>query len=312
MSELYPLVLPFLRRILSAVLTLFLATLFIFSFLRILPGDPVELMLGEQALPAAREELRRALGLDQPYLPSLVSYFDGLFRGNMGESFSRKEPVFPLILRHFPPTLVLAGSSIGIALITGLILGGIGGLKPGSILDRLSRAGSALGICLPSFLLGPLLLLYFAVLNPLFPLGGYEDPFSLVLPTLTLSAPLSGGIARIFRNTLCDLWGEPFLAAARARGVGKGRLFYRHMFWIAFYPLLTVLGLQLGALLTGTVIAETLFQWPGLGWLLVEAIYARDYPLIQGLVLIFTATYIIVNTFVDLLYHFLDPRVRRS
>jgi len=300
-----------LRRIASALITMILAVFLIFSFLRILPGDPIELMLGEQALPSVREEMRRALGLDQPFLEGLISYMVGILRGDLGMSLSRREPVSTLIARHLPPTALLGGLSFLLAFIGGLALGALGGLHPRSLRDRLSRSCASLALCLPSFLIGPILMLGFAVWIPLFPLGGLSDPLSWVLPSVTLSLTLIGAISRLFRNTLCDLWGQPFLLSARARGAGGGYLFFRHMFLLASYPLLSVLGIQLGALLTGAVITETLFQWPGLGRLLVEGILARDYPLVQGLVLFFVTVYIVMNTVVDLFSFLLDPRIRR-
>jgi len=296
----------------EALLTAFLAFVMVFSLLHLVPGDPVELMLGEQARPAQREALRAALGLDRPLTVQFREQFLGLLQGDLGTSIHYRKPVSALIAERVGPTLALALAAMAVALLLAVPLGVAAGWRPGARIDRAGRILAVLGISMPNVWLGPLLLLAFALWWPLFPVGGYTSYSALVLPALTLGTALAAMLTRMLRASVAETRDAMFVTAARAKGASERRLLWRHALRPALIPVVTIAGLQLGALLSGAIITETIFQWPGLGRLLIEAVQARDYPLVQGVVLILTFIYIAVNTGVDLLYVWIDPRAREQ
>ncbi len=274
------------------------------------PGDPVEVMLGESARPADREALRTALGLDQPLLSQLMSYLKGLLHFDLGQSLHSKQPIADLLMQRLPATLELTGAALLIAVIIALPLGVIAALYQGKIQDSGAMLFSLIGISIPNFWLGPMLILLFSLWLGWTPVSGREAPGSLILPAITLGTALAAILARMVRSTLLEVLHEDFIRTAQAKGLAPGSVIWRHALSNAWLPIITLLGLQLGALLGGAVITEAIFDWPGLGSLLIESIQKRDYPVVQGCVLFISTIYVVVNTLTDLLYGWLDPRIR--
>ena len=299
-----------LRRLAQVLPTALLAATLVFALVHLVPGDPVEMMLGEGARAADVEALRRDLGLDRPLLEQYASFLGGLLRGDLGRSLHSGQPVLATLAERLPATLELAVASLLVALAVALPLGIVAALYRHRAPDHLARLLSLLGVSMPSFWLGPMLILLFAIEWDLLPVSGRGGPASLVLPAVTLGTGLAGLLTRMVRAALAEELGRPYLLATRARGVGRTTAVGRHALKNALIPVVTVLGLQFGALLTGAIITETIFSWPGLGRLLIESIRLRDYPLLQGAVLLIALTYLLVNLGTDVVYAWLDPRIR--
>ena len=299
-----------LRRLLLAIPVLLGVSTLVFSLIHLVPGDPVQVMLGEGASAADLEDLRAQLGLDRPLPVQYADFLLHLSRGELGISLRYREPVARLILQRYPATLLLAAASLLAALAVSLPAGMLAAARRGTGWDRVMSFVGLLGLSLPNFWVGPLLILAFAVRLDWFPVSGMEEPLSLVLPCVTLGAALAALLTRMIRATLLEESSLPYSGAARARGLGEPAIWFRHTLKNAMIPVLTVIGLQLGVLLTGAVITETVFGWPGLGRLTIQAIEARDYPLVQGCLLLVAATYVTVNLLTDVAYALVDPRVR--
>jgi ABC-type dipeptide/oligopeptide/nickel transport system permease component len=297
------------RAALALPLALLVATM-VFSLIHLIPGDPVEMMLGEGVARGEVEALRQRLGLDRPLLEQYGRYLGGLLRGDMGRSLHFGRPVREVVAEHFPATLQLAVASLLIALALSLPLGILAALHRGGWIDHASRVAALMGVSVPNFWLGPMLILLFAIYWDLFPVSGRSGPASLVLPALTLGAGLAGLLTRLVRSSLGDELHRPYLVAARAKGLTRRGAVVRHALKNALLPVVTVVGLQFGALLTGAIITETIFAWPGLGRLIVQAIRLRDYPLVQGGVLVIALIYVGMNLATDVAYALLDPRIR--
>jgi peptide/nickel transport system permease protein len=299
-----------LRRVAQVVPTALLAASLVFALVHLIPGDPVEMMLGEGARAADVVSLRRELGLDRPLGEQYVSFVGGLLRGELGSSLHSRRPVTGELLARFPATLELAVASLLVGLAVALPLGTLAALHRGRWTDRAARLVALLGVSMPGFWLGPMLILLFAIELDLLPVSGRSGVASLVLPAVTLGTGLAGLLTRVVRASLGDELGRPYLLAVRARGVSRVAAVGRHALKNALVPVVTVVGLQFGALLTGAILTETIFAWPGLGRLLVESIRLRDYPLLQGAVLFIALTYLLVNLATDVVYAWLDPRIR--
>jgi peptide/nickel transport system permease protein len=298
------------RRLAQVVPTALLAATLVFSLIHMIPGDPVEMMLGEGAQRTDVEALRHDLGLDRPLLAQYGSFLGGLARGDLGSSLRSGEPVLAIIVARFPATLELAVASLVVALLIALPLGVLAALHRDGVIDHGARLFALVGVSVPSIWLGPMLILLLAIYWDLLPVSGRQGVASLVLPAITLGAGLAGLLTRMVRAALADELVRPYLLAARARGVGAMAVVGRHALKNALVPVVTVLGLQFGALLTGAIITETIFSWPGVGRLLIESIRLRDYPLLQGSVLLIAFTYLFVNLATDVAYAVLDPRIR--
>jgi peptide/nickel transport system permease protein len=298
-----------LRRLAQVVPTALLAATLVFSLIHIIPGDPVEIMLGEGAQRADVAALRHDLGLDRPLLVQYGAFLGGLVRGDLGHSLRSGEPVLAILGERFPATLQLALVSMLVALLVSLPLGVLAALYRDRAVDHGARLLALLGVSVPSIWLGPMLILLFAITWDLLPVSGREGA-GVVLPAITLGAGIAGLLVRMVRAALADELVRPYLLAARARGVGGIAVVGRHALKNALVPVVTVLGLQFGSLLTGAILTETIFAWPGVGRLLVESIRLRDYPLLQGAVLLIAFTYLFVNLATDLVYAALDPRIR--
>lgn len=299
-----------LRRLFYGLLTMAGVALLVFFLIHLIPGDPVERLLGESARPADREALRVSLGLDQPLGHQLLDYLSGLFRGDLGDSLVNGRPVNDLILSQLPATLELASAALFVAMVVALPLGVAAARRHRSAWDSGAMAFSLIGVSVPNFWLGPMLILVFSLWLGWTPVSGREGAASLVLPALTLGISLAAVLARMVRSSLLEVLGDDYIRTARAKGLGEGAVVWRHGLRNALLPVITVLGLQLGALLGGAVITETVFSWPGIGSLLVDAIQARDYPVAQGCVLLISLTYVLVNLGTDLLYAVVDPRIQ--
>jgi peptide/nickel transport system permease protein len=299
-----------LRRILITVPVLLGTVTLVFSLIHFIPGDPVEVMLGEGARDADRVEMRRVLGLDRPIGEQYLRYLGGLAVADLGSSIHYREPVLSLIASRFPATARLAFTSMAVALLIAVPAGVVAAARKGTMADHLSMGFAMAGVSMPNFWLGPLLILLFSIHWNLLPVSGMELPGSIVLPAVTLGTALAALLTRMIRVGLLEELHLNYVTVARAKGVGPGLVLWKHALWNALIPVVTILGLQFGMLLTGAIITETIFAWPGLGRLLIQAITMRDYPLVQGCVLFIAVTYILVNLMTDILYGFLDPRIR--
>ena len=298
------------RRVAQTVPLALLVCGLVFSLIHLIPGDPVEIMLGDGAQPAEVEALRADLGLDRPLGVQFVAYFAGLARLDLGTSLRFRQPVTQLLLEHYPATLELALASMVAALMIALPLGTVAALHRDRAVDHGSRFLALLGVSIPNFWLGPMLIWLFAIRLDLLPVSGRGGFASLILPSITLGTALAGLLTRMVRSSLAEELAKPYLVAVRAKGLGRSRAVARHASRNAAIPVVTVVGLQFGALLTGAIITETIFSWPGIGRLIVQAIQARDYPLVQGGILAIAMSYLLINLLTDLAYAVLDARIR--
>ena len=298
------------RRIALTVPVLLGVATLVFALIHMVPGDPAEAMLGESAPAADLQDLRAKLGLDQPLLVQYQRYLGGLVTGNLGLSFRYGTPVGREIGQRLGPTAQLAAAAMVVAVLIAIPLGVIAALNRGRFLDHSAMTLSLLGVSMPNFWLGPLLAIVFSIQLGWLPVSGSGTPAHFVLPAVTLGAALAAMLARMTRATLVDELRELYVVAARARGLSRTRVVVAHALRNSLIPIVTIVGLQLGAVLTGTIITETIFSWPGIGRLLIQAIGFRDYPLIQGCVLFIALVYVSMNLIVDLVYAWLDPRIR--
>ncbi|HSQ06810.1 MAG TPA: nickel ABC transporter permease [Chromatiaceae bacterium] len=299
-----------LARLGAAALVVFGVCTLVFLLIHLVPGDPVEAMLGEGARPADRAAMTAALGLDRPLGEQYRLYLARLLRLDLGQSFSFQRPVLDLLAERLPATLTLAGVALVLALALAIPLGVLAACRRGRPADSVAMGFSLLGGAIPNFWLGPLLILIFSLWLGWTPVSGREGPASLILPAITLGTSLAAILARMVRGSVLEVLGEDYIRTARAKGLAPGAVLWNHALRNAWLPVLTLVGLQLGGLLGGAVITETVFGWPGLGSLLVEAIQSRDYPVVQGAVLLVSLTYVLVNTGTDLVYAWVDPRIR--
>jgi peptide/nickel transport system permease protein len=300
------------RRLLLLPATLLGALVLVFAFLHLVPGDPVEVMLGEFAMPADIESMRRGLGLDRPLPEQFVRFLGGLATGDLGDSIAFRAPVARVIAERYPATLELTAAALLLALLAGVPLGVLAAIRQGSATDGFIRGFSLLGVCVPSVWLGPLLILVFSIRLAWLPVSGRGSLAHLVLPAATLALGMAAILVRLTRASMLAVLHDAHLRTAAAKGASACRTVTYHALPSALPPVATVVGLQAGALLAGAIVTETVFAWPGIGRLLVQAIAARDYPLVQGCVLVVAVTYILMNTIADLLVAWLDPRTRED
>jgi peptide/nickel transport system permease protein len=298
-----------LARMLHSVAMLVLATLVVFSLLRAIPGDPAEVMLGEMATPDTVAALRKALSLDRPILVQYASYMARLARGDFGVSLRARRPVDDVIVERAPATILLACAAMLIAAGMGIPLGVLAALHRHSLLQMAASGLSLLGQAMPAYWLGLLLMNLFAVRLGWLPVSGSDSWFHLILPAATLAAFVLGLLLRLTRSAMLEVMGEDYIRSARAKGLSPGQTVRRHALKLALIPVLTVAGLQMGNLMSGAVITEAIFGWPGLGSLAVLAVHQRDYPLMQALVLLSALTFVFINFVVDMLYVRMDPRI---
>ncbi len=297
-------------RVLQAIPTLLGVATLVFFLLHLVPGDPVDALLGETAMPADREALRQALHLDQPILYQYGHYLSGLSSGDWGASLVDHRPVLARILERVPATAQLALASLLLAVLLALPLGYVSAKRAGKFQDTAAMGFSLIGVSIPNFWLGPVLMLVFAVGLGWLPVSGMDQPGSIILPAITLGTALAAVLSRMTRSSWLEAMSTDATRTARAFGVSERMIWWRHAARLAAVPVLTMFALQLGAVLGGAVITETVFDWPGLGLLTIEAIQRRDYPLVQGCVLIIAGFYVLANLLADVLGLWLDPRQR--
>jgi len=308
------------RRLLLLVPVLLGVSVIIFMVLHLAPGDPAEIMLGSQATQADLNRLRAELGLTEPLYVQYIHWLGLVARGDLGRSIWMKRPVLTEVLGRFKATLVLTGAALVLSTAGGLALGILSAVRPNSLLDRLSAVASLFGASMPVFWLGIVLMVIFALWLGWLPASGMFAPYGggdlrdllahLALPAVTLAAASVTIIARLTRSTMLETLGQDYIRTARAKGVVERAVVLRHGLKNALIPIVTVVGVQAGYLLGGAVLTETVFAWPGVGTLMVQGILARDFPLVQGCVLVVALSFVLVNLAVDLPYAWLDPRIR--
>ena len=298
------------RRVLLAVPVLIGVATLVFSLIHLVPGDPAQAMLGDGAAPQDIAELRTSLGLDQPLLTQYLAFLRHAVTGDLGKSLRTGQPVTTMIIERIPATAELAFAAMVVAIVIALPLGIVAAVWRGTAIDYGAMTFALAGVSIPNFWLGPLLAIVFAVEFGWLPVSGRGTLAHLVLPAISLGLALAAILARMTRASLLDELGELYVRAARARGVSNAASITSHALRNSMIPLLTIIALQFGAVLTGAVITETIFAWPGIGRLLIQSIGFRDYPMVQGCILLIAVTYVTVNLLTDLMYGVLDPRIR--
>jgi ABC-type dipeptide/oligopeptide/nickel transport system permease component len=289
---------------------LWLVLTLVFLMIHIVPGDPVEQMLGEGAAPGELAQLRHALDLDKPLLEQYGHYLKRLAHGDLGQSLKYQAPVQQVIFDRYPATLQLAFLALLVCALIAIPAGILAAHRRGHVADRAVGLFTLFGLAIPNFALGPLLILLFSIEIGWLPVSGRGGVWSYILPAATLGAALAAILTRMVRGAMLEELSSDYVRTARAKGLGTTAVLFRHAFRNALIPVITILGLQFGTLLAGTIVTETIFSWPGIGRLTVQAISSRDYPLLQGCILVISISYVLVNLFTDLLYSFIDPRVR--
>ena len=300
----------FLQRLLYTLPALWLILTMVFLMIHIVPGDPVLQMLGQDARAEEIEQLRHSLGLDQPLGVQYSRYFEGLARGDWGRSMRYSAPVRSIVLDRFPATLELSLASLAVCLAIAIPAGVFSARRRGSGADRATSFFTLLGLSVPNFALGPILILVFSIEIGWLPVSGRGGITHLILPAATLGAALAAILTRMVRGSMIEELSSDYVRTARAKGITERAVLFRHAFPNALIPVITIVGLQFGSLLAGTIVTETIFSWPGIGRLAVQAISARDYPLLQGCILVIAVSYVAVNLLTDLVYAVVDPRVR--
>ena len=283
-----------------------------FLLIHLVPGDPVEVMLGDSASVTDREALREQLGLNQPLITQFGTYLNKLAHGDLGQSIHTKTPIIDLFKTRYPASIKLALLSMIIGLVVGVPLGVYAALKAGHWQDVVVTIVSVRLSAMPVFWLGPMLMLVFAVWLGWLPVSGMDEPTSIILPALTLGFGLSAILTRMTRTSLLEVLNDDFIRTARAKGLSERVVVFRHALRAALLPIVTIVGLQMGSLLAGTVITETIFSWDGVGRLLVESIEKRDYPVTQACVLAVALSYVVINFLTDIIYRMVDPRMRNT
>lgn len=306
------------RRLIATIPVMAIVAIIVFSLLYLTPGDPAAVLAGEQATAEDIERLRVTLGLDEPYLVRFGQWIGGVLQGDLGTSIFSRRPVMELIVQRLEPTIALTLASLFIAVIIAIPLGVIAAWRSGGIVDRVAMSFAVLGFSVPVFVLSYLLIALVSVKLQLLPVQGYVPiaygigPFArhLILPALSLGIINAALIARITRTAMLEVLHQDYIRAARAKGLSVRRVLIRHALKNAAVPIVTVIGISFALLISGVVVTETVFNIPGLGRLTVDAILRRDYPVIQGVILVFSATYVVVNLLVDLSYGLFDPRIK--
>jgi len=300
------------RRLWQSALTLVGVSVLVFLILRVVPGDPAKMLLPEGAPESAIEELNRQLGLREPLYVQYALFLESVFRGDFGQSFQYRAPALRVVLERLAATVQLALAAMGITVAVGVTLGIVAAVRRGTGYDYASTVLAVLGQSLPNFWLGIMLILLFGVALRWLPTSGFEGWRHLILPAVTLAAFPMALVARLTRSSMLEILGRDFIRTGRAKGLTERAVILRHALRNAAVPLLTVLGLQIGTLLGGAVITESVFAWPGMGKLVVDAIFFRDFPVVQTVLILSATLFVVINLLVDLLYTVIDPRIRYS
>lgn len=298
------------RRLLTVIPTLLGVLLAVFLMVRLAPGDPAQLLAGEFATPETLADIRQRFGLDQPWHVQLGLYAVNVAQGDLGQSVRTRKPVTYELSQYFPNTLRLTLGAMLVALLIGIPAGIIAAIRPGTIFDLLAMLGALIGVSMPVFWFGLMAILIFSVQLGWFPVAGTGTLWHLVLPAITLGTGTAAILARMTRSAMLEVLSQDYIRTARAKGLAGRVVVFKHALRNALIPVVTITGLQFGGLLEGAVITETVFAWPGIGQLLVGSILARDYPVVQGAVLLIAVAFILINLVVDLLYGAIDPRIR--
>jgi ABC-type dipeptide/oligopeptide/nickel transport system permease component len=302
----------FLRRILSVIPVIAITWSLVFVVLQVIPGDPVNLILaGVPASEQVRQRERERLGLDRPVVEQYVRFLARAVRGDLGESFRSRQPVTRMIAEQLPATLELAAGGLLVGLVVGMTLGVLAGIKPNSWVDTACMVGALVGVSLPSFWIGMMLIYLFGVALAWLPVTG-RGFTALILPSITVGLFIASGFARLVRASIIEAMNQDYIRTARAKGLPRAKIVIKHALRNAMIPPVTLLGIQFAVLIGGAVVTENVFSRPGLGTMLVEAVLAKDAPLVQALVVYTTAAYVLINVFVDLVYGIIDPRVRQG
>ena len=307
-----------LRRLLSAIPVLFIVSLISFGLMRLIPGDPAASIAGTSATPAQIEQLRRDLGLDEPLLLQLLHYYQGLLQGDFGKSLLLGKGVLAATMERLPVTIGLSLYALVLTLLIGVASGIIAALRQNTWVDQVAMMIAMLGISIPNFFLGLLMIIFFAVQLGWLPSGGYvpfsQDPIgwlrSTTMPAISLALLQAGLLARITRSGMLEVLRQDYVRTARAKGLPERQVILKHALANALIPIVTVIGIIISLLLSGAVVTEALFSLPGMGQLLTQAVLSRDYPMVQGGLLLVTTFLVVVNILVDILYALIDPRVR--
>ncbi|MFC4555393.1 ABC transporter permease [Georgenia faecalis] len=298
------------RRVGQAAIALFGVLMVAFFLLRVLPGDPAALMLSEFGTPEQIDDLRESMGLNEPLPVQFLAFIGQVLTGDFGESLARHRPALVVVLEYLPATLQLACAALLLTVLVAVPLGTLAALRRGTWVDGVVSVLAVLGQSMPTFWIGIMLIVFVAARTGWLPTSGYGGIDNLVLPTLTLAFAQIALISRLTRSSVLDVVSQDYLRTARSKGIGENRVIFAHGLRNAVLPVITMLGLQLGALLGGAVVTEAVFGWPGIGSLLVSAISSRDYPVVQVVILLSAAIFILVNLLLDLLYGVLDPRIK--
>jgi peptide/nickel transport system permease protein len=312
------LILVALRRLLSAIPVLFIVSLISFGLMRLIPGDPAASIAGPSATPAQIDQLRRDLGLDEPLLMQLLHYYQGLLQGDFGKSLLLGKGVLAATMERLPVTIGLSLYALVLTLLIGVTSGIIAALRQNTWIDQMAMMIAMLGISIPNFFLGLLMIIFFAVQLGWLPSGGYvpfsQDPLgwlrSTTMPAISLALLQAGLLARITRSGMLEVLRQDYVRTARAKGLPERQVILKHALANALIPIVTVVGIIISLLLSGAVVTEALFSLPGMGQLLTQAVLSRDYPMVQGGLLLVTTFLVLVNILVDVLYALIDPRVR--
>ena len=307
-----------LRRFFATIPVLLLVSAGVFALIHLTPGDPIDAMMAESVDAGVKEHLRKELGLDQPLHLQYIAWMGRILCGDLGRSIRNQEPVIENVGRRIRPSLQLAGLAMAISLVVATPVGILSAARRNTAVDRFGTSFALFGICMPNFLIALLLIFVFGVTLRWLPISGYIDPWeeplaglrSLVLPAATLGLALAAVVTRTLRSSMLEALSEDYVRTARAKGLDEGTIVLSHVLKNALIPVVTVLGLQLGTLIGGAVITEYVFALPGVGRLVVDAVFARDYPLVQGVVLLIAVGFILTNLMVDVLYGLIDPRIR--
>lgn len=298
-----------LRRIIRAIICLFVVSIIIFMLARV-SGDPVSVMMPPEATKADREAFRQKLGLDRPLHVQYWDYISKAVRGDFGESFKWSRPVRDLIQERLPNSLQLAGLAMLMALVLGVSIGTLSSLRPGGLLDSFGKVFALLGQAAPVFWVGLMLMLVFAITLKWLPTSGMGGPKNLIMPSVALGWYATAAITRLTRSSMLDVLDSEYVKMARIKGLPERSVIFKHAFKNAAIPVVTMASLQFVIMLSGAVVTETIFRWPGVGKLMIEAVYSRDYPVAQGVILVSSAMFMVANLAVDILYGYLDPRIK--
>jgi len=302
-----------LGRLSMALLTIFATTVAVTLLIHLVPGDPVQIMYAQSqgTTPEQIEEIRRSLGLDQPIYVQYLTYVGKLAQGDLGYTIRGHQPVLDVILQRLPNTLMLATAAMAVAIVIGMPIGFLAAYRRGTLLDTTLMMGAVAGVSIPHFWLGLLLLLFFAVDLGWFPVSG-TGPANLVLPAVTLGLSNAAVIARMTRSAMIDTLHQDFVRTAEAKGLPKAVVLHRHVLRAGLVPIVTMMGLQFSFMMGGAIVVENIFAWNGVGRMAIEAIFQRDYPVIQGFILTFSVVVVLVSLLMDAVHALLDPRIRRS